>query len=568
MIRDDTFCSKLLVLVLIIFFASSVQAFQITSFCPDTWVKGEGDEFFIISGDGSLLGLMVTDGEGSVRFPEGSLCRGSVTVAREGRIYTEIHKIPPDYEIYDTDPDIPDAIRSGNFQMGNSGDEITLALNKKTIQEIVWPGDFKKGEGRVHVLKDGVWDIRPYYIGQSDFEPETFYDVSVIAFTSPDCSYEVLEDAISDADFEIKLNVYEFTSPDISRMLSDKAAESVSLEVLLEGGPVGGISSSEYYAASEIIDAGASVYSVETENEQFHSPYRYDHAKYMTIDCENILLTSENFGATGFPLAGTSGNRGYGVYIRDAAVTSYFDNVFETDIKGGWVMPFSEKSGSPKEPAGSSFCPVFKPETFTGVSVTPVISPDTSCLIEDMINSAEYSVDIEQAYIKNWSSGENPYLEAAISAAERGADVRILLDSYWYNTEGENDNDEMADYINAVAESKNISLKAGLIDLNSLGVEKIHNKAVIVDGESVLISSVNWNENSPCYNREAGVILSGGGVAGYYRTVFDYDWERRQGAGTTGFSEVLSDDKSYFLKCLIGLFVIALFAGIYVKRRL
>ncbi|MBN2733849.1 MAG: phospholipase [Methanomicrobiaceae archaeon] len=566
--EQKTFCSILLVFVLIIFLASSVQAFQITSFCPDTWVKGEGDEFFIISGDGSLSGLMVTDGEGSLKFPEGSFCRGSVTVAREGRIYTEIHKTPPDYEIYDTDPDIPDAIRSGNFQMGNSGDEITLTLNKKTIQEIVWPGDFKKGEGRVHVLKDGVWDIRPYYIGQSDFEPETFYDVSLTAFISPDCSYEVFEDAVSDADSKIKLNVYEFTSPEISGMLSVKAAGGVSLEVLLEGGPVGGISSSEYYAASEIIDAGASVYSVETENGHFHSPYRYDHAKYMTIDGENVLLASENFGRTGFPPAGTSGNRGYGVYIRDASVASYFDNIFETDIKGGWVAPFSKKAGSPEESLGSSFSRVFEPATFTGVSVTPVVSPDTSCLIEDMISSAEYSVDIEQAYIKNWSSGENPYLNAAISAAERGADVRILLDSYWYNTEGEDDNDEMADYINAVAQSKNLSLRAGLADLNSLGVEKIHNKAVITDGKSVLISSVNWNENSPCYNREAGVILSGGGVAAYYSDVFEYDWERRQGCGATGSMEVLSDDGGYFLKCMIGLFVIALFAGIYAKRRM
>ncbi|MDD4126944.1 MAG: phospholipase D-like domain-containing protein, partial [Methanomicrobium sp.] len=163
--------------------------------------------------------------------------------------------------------------------------------------------------------------------------------------------------------------------------------------------------------------------------------------------------------------------------------------------------------------------------------------------------------------------GQNPYLEAAISAARRGLEVRILFDSYWYNTEGDSDNDEMAEYINAVAESENLTLKAALIDLDSLGAEKIHNKAVIVDGESVLISSVNWNENSPSYNREAGVILSGGGVGEYYEEVFDYDWERRQGAESGMISSVFSEDEGSGLKCLLAFFVIALFAGIYVKRR-
>ncbi|MDD4127173.1 MAG: phospholipase D-like domain-containing protein, partial [Methanomicrobium sp.] len=337
----------------------SSQAFVITSFCPDTWVKGEGDEFFIISGEGSFLDVMVTDGEGNVRFSKGSYCSGSVVVAREGKAYVSVHGVPPDYEMYDTDPLIPDVIRSGNLQMGNSGDELTLYLNNKPVQTVVWPGDVAKGEGRVHVLKNGTWDARPYYIGQSNFATVTFYNATVTAFVSPDCSYEVLKDAVSAAKSGIKLNVYEFTSPDISGILADKAKEDVSVKVLLEGGPVGGISKEEYYAASEITGAGASVYLVETENGVFHSPYRYDHAKYMITDDENVLLASENFGATGFPPAGISGNRGYGVYISDSGVASYFNNVFETDISGGWVAPFTKKSGSQEEKPDKSYSPAF-----------------------------------------------------------------------------------------------------------------------------------------------------------------------------------------------------------------
>lgn len=562
------FIKAVLSVFLIFILVCSSQAFLITSFCPDTWLKGEGDEFFVLSGTGSLNGIMVSDGEGSVRFPENSYCSGLVVVAREGEAYEKIHKNPPDYEMYDTSPAIPDAIRTGNLQMGNSGDELTLYKNSKVIQTVSWPGDVSKGEGRVHFLKDGIWDARPYFIGQSEFSPETFEDVTLTAFVSPDCSYEVLKDAVLDAKSDIKLNVYEFTSPYIAEILKGKSKSGVKLTVLLEGGPVGGISSDENYAVSEITGAGASVYSVETEIGPFHTPYRYNHAKYMITDDENILLASENFGLTGFPPQGKTGNRGYGVYVNDKQTSEYFKSVFEEDINGGWVGAFTPKRGSlsPDEESLKSFSPEFKPEVFTGVFLTPVISPDTSYLIEDMISNAKYSVDIEQAYIKNWSTGKNPYLEAAIDAARRGANVRILLDSYWFNTEGDLDNDEMAEYINSVAKSENLPLEAGLADLNRLGIEKIHNKAVITDGESVLISSVNWNENSPSYNREAGVILSGGNVSKYYKKVFDYDWERRQGAESAVFSG-LSENDGYGAKCLTGIIVIFLFAVIYLVRR-
>jgi len=40
----------------------------------------------------------------------------------------------------------------------------------------------------------------------------------------------------------------------------------------------------------------------------------------------------------------------------------------------------------------------------------------------------------------------------------------------------------------------------------------------------VLVSSINWNTNSPGFNREAGVIIEQPEVAVYFRAVFDADW--------------------------------------------
>jgi len=47
---------------------------------------------------------------------------------------------------------------------------------------------------------------------------------------------------------------------------------------------------------------------------------------------------------------------------------------------------------------------------------------------------------------------------------------------------------------------------------------------MIVDNSSVLISSINWNENSVTNNREAGIIIENEEVARYYASVFYYDW--------------------------------------------
>jgi phosphatidylserine/phosphatidylglycerophosphate/cardiolipin synthase-like enzyme len=100
----------------------------------------------------------------------------------------------------------------------------------------------------------------------------------------------------------------------------------------------------------------------------------------------------------------------------------------------------------------------------------------------------------------------------------------VLLDSYWFNIEDEKDNDEMVALINRIGLSEHIPLEARCADLAANEIEKIHNKGVIVDDQRVLVSSINWNSNSPNFNREAGVIIDHRDVARYFLEVFDDDW--------------------------------------------
>jgi phosphatidylserine/phosphatidylglycerophosphate/cardiolipin synthase-like enzyme len=220
-----------------------------------------------------------------------------------------------------------------------------------------------------------------------------------------------------------------------------------------------------------------------------------------------------------------TGNRGWGVYLEDPELAEYFSTVYMTDYFGKSMTGYNGSAGNPESMPSGKHTVEFPPGYFTGATVRPVIAPDTSSLITDLINSAERSIEIEQAYITNETPYSlNPYLSAAINASRRGVHVRVLLDSYWYNIEDEKDNDEMVALINRIGASEHIPLEARCADLSTNEIDKIHNKGVIVDSQYVLVSSINWNSNSPNFNREAGVIVDHPGVARYFLDVFEDDW--------------------------------------------
>ena len=269
------------------------------------------------------------------------------------------------------------------------------------------------------------------------------------------------------------------------------------------------------------------------------APYRFDHAKYVVIDHKAVLVTSENFKGSGIPPAGVRGNRGWGVVCEDPDLAAYFENIFISDIRMKNAVPFQGKPGSSEPSAPVPYSVEFPAQRFLGAEVTPVISPDTSYFILDLIDTAQESIDIEQAYITNESAVLlNPYLAAAINASRRGVHVRVLLDSYWYNTEDEKDNDEMVATINRIAATERLPLEAKCAEIDLNNVEKIHNKGVIVDNRSVLVSSINWNSNSPNFNRETGLIIVHDGIARYFEAVFEDDWNPRLPRSDRGFDNL------------------------------
>jgi cardiolipin synthase len=426
-------------------------------------------------------------------------------------------------------------VKAGRFAPANDGDELILSFQGQTVQSFHWPEDFRPREGQVHFLTESGWDPRVLLLGQSQFSPETFRNATVTAFVSPDSPFGVLEGAIARARREILVNAYELTNPGIADLLVSARNRGVSVLVLLEGGPVGGISPDEKAVCAAINRSGIPILAMSSTSGA-HVRYRYNHAKYLVIDGQDLLISTENFGFTGYPPPGSRGNRGWGAFIEDPDVARYFGEVFSADIHGEDVVPLTPVAGEPSFPSRSPYRMQFPPLRVLGVTVTPVLSPDTSGEVLSLLSRATERIEIEQASIRNTSRWQlDPFLLAAVNASRRGVTVRILLDGSRYNDEGPADNDEMVDLVNDLALGEAIPISARILEPDSANLDALHTKGVIVDRRLVLVSSINWNGNSPNFNREAGVILESPVLGGYYSSVFEADWNRAgSGGGATG----------------------------------
>ncbi|MDY6964347.1 MAG: phospholipase D-like domain-containing protein [Halobacteriota archaeon] len=566
--------------------SASVNHPIIFEFYPNTYTKNDLDEYIAICNPTNysieISGWAISDIEANISFPQGTFIEGEKTIyiTRNALRFSEQSKKTADF-VYVSDPS-PDTPRmpGGTIRLSNDGDELLLFDSDGNLIDVVIYGDSeyigqgwsgptigKAHEGEI-LQRNGVvdtdsksdWDeSRIYYLGQSRFPVERFdFHGDVRVFVSPDSSYKEVTGAIDAAKSSLDICVYEFDNLKIMEHVIDATKRGISVRVLLEGGPIGGIEDEELFIASEIVGANGSV-SFMRGNETMPDRYRFIHAKYMLIDNVTTLILTENFKYTGVPIDSTFGSRGWGIAIEDADVTSYFTELFNDDWVGDDIIPAKEFDRDIPQITiqGGRYDPIFESREITGdFTVTPVIAPDTSLLNETVLglmNSAKKSVYIEQLYVhKEWDDEPNLYLESAIDAARRGCEVKILLDSSWYNVAS---NTETVSYVNGIAEDEGLNLEGRLIN-GELDLDKVHTKGVIVDGDKTLVSSINWNKDSPTYSREVGVIVENQDVSEYFTQVFMHDWNGDGGG----------KDTSIFI--VLALVLLIMGAGLYSIKRL
>ena len=114
---------------------------QIVEFCPDPYLYDDADEYLVLSGTGSLDGVIISDGKEGFRFPPGTKINGILTIARSGTAYEQSHGKWPDFEWLDYSPVVPNVINGDPLRMANAKDVLMLYENGNLVQKVSWPED-------------------------------------------------------------------------------------------------------------------------------------------------------------------------------------------------------------------------------------------------------------------------------------------------------------------------------------------------------------------------------------------------------------------------------------------
>jgi hypothetical protein len=396
------------------------------------------------------------------------------------------------------------------IQLANDGEKVRLLRSGEPVDTA---GYARAAEAEVYDPADGEW--RP--LGATDRPVVSAGSGEVEAFALPDQPDRAVE-FLDSAEERLYLAGYTLTSERVVDALVRAHERGVAVRVLVEGGPVGGMSAPAGTALDELERAGIEVRVVGGKRAR----YRYHHAKYAVVDAR-ALVTTENWKRSG---TGGRSSRGWGVITDQRAVVDGLAETFEADA--GWVdaVPwheFDRPALVEEEPASGSYPSEFQAESFDVERSELLVAPDNAeARLREVIGGAEESIAIKQVRI---GSEAFPLLREVIAAAERGVEVRVLLSGAWYVEEG---NRRFVRRLEEQASRDGLPIQARVAEPGDR-FEKIHAKGMIVDGERTVVGSLNWNNNSLRANREVALLIESEKLAAYFGDVFDADWEGRAG---------------------------------------
>ena len=497
---------------------------------PNPTTYGNVGEFALLEvpSDTGLEGLSITDGHTTAAIPNETSFGHRISPDSSNGSTSNRIAISMDPDVTRNWTSYPVVELDGHLRLATNGDDLELLENGSVVDAVsydsapqgnVWYrtnertkpayGTLSDPSGD-HVDGDGIWWPRE----ATCIPPSTVTPESVEVFVHPDAPHVPI-DLFRSADDRLLLAGYTLTSETVAGELHAANDRGVEVEVLLDGGPVGGTSETTDDLLVDLESAGVTVRAIGGEG----SRYNFHHPKYAVVD-DSVLVTTENWKPSG--VGGTS-SRGWSVTVRDEDLAAALATTFDADAAGSDTSSWSDhrddatfvEDDAPDEP----FAPEYDPAVVPIDGVELLLAPDNAeTRFLELLGDAEESILIKQARIPD---PEFPLLEATVDAAREGVEVRVLLDSTWYVEE---ENRETASRLEEIAAEEDLSIEVILVDSGSR-FEKIHAKGVVIDDEVTVVGSANWNENAFRNNREVLLVLYGEEAGTYYATVFEDDWE-------------------------------------------
>jgi phosphatidylserine/phosphatidylglycerophosphate/cardiolipin synthase-like enzyme len=479
---------------------TAARGVTIVRVLPNPVATGDRGESVTLSVPrGTRLGrFTLADGEDRVRLPNRTV-GGRVTLTAAPAV---VRNRTGDLGAVVAVPELP--------ALANGGERLRLRVDGLAVATATY-SDAPEGEA----FRPGSGPRAGFHpVGATVFPVRTADDGRATAFVLPDAPGAPLE-PLQTAENRLLLAGYTLGSERVARALVAAAGRGVRVQVLVEGGPVGGLTRREARLLDRLVRAGVAVRLVGGP----HARYAFHHPKYAVADDTAVVLT-ENWKPAG---TGGHGSRGWGVTVHGGDTATALADTFRADFRGPgarrWtaVRPTHE-SFEPASPANESYPTRFRPMTTDPGRIDVLVAPDNAeRAVVRRIDGADDSVRVLQATA---GGPGQPFVRALVRAARRGVEVRLLLDNAWYARE---ENRAVARALNERAASEGLDLEAKLAEPRGR-YGTVHAKGLVVDGGSVVVGSLNWNNHSARENREVVLAIESAAAARYFRRVFRADW--------------------------------------------
>lgn len=555
-----------------------------------------------------VSGWKVTDGSTAnpVTLPiSTSLAPGqAIWLTNNGLSFARQFGFLPDFERVDSTPSVPNM--SGTWPgFANTGDEVilldsslqaidTLVYENGDITTVGWSGPaVQPYSGGVQSGEEGQILYRKRHQATGQVIPDTDtandwaqstddiingrkvmypgWDLDSFFFTTkitqtailtiaiaPDNAYEAIVAHINNAQSSIVGESHTFEHIGIMNALKSAAARGVAVTLLLEGGPPGGISNQERYICQELAAAGGQCwFMINDSSNRIFDRYTYIHAKFLIIDGQKAIISSENLSPNSLPdddkSDGTWGRRGVVLITTAPGVIAHLQAIWQADFDPvNHIDLFPWTAG---HPTWGNPPPGYVPITATGGTTYTVRFPNPVTLTGnfgfEILQAPENSLRDQDALVgmlnragagdlilvqqlserpywgptnSNPTADPNPRLEAYIAAARRGAAVYLLLDGYFDTPAAATSNHATCTTLNALAAAESLSLECRTGNPTGLG---IHNKMVIarINGQGYIhVGSINGTENSPKANREVALQVRSLAAFNLLADLFNRDW--------------------------------------------
>ncbi|WP_258052292.1 phosphatidylserine/phosphatidylglycerophosphate/cardiolipin synthase family protein [Mesorhizobium sp. INR15] len=358
----------------------------------------------------------------------------------------------------------------------------------------------------------------------------------IIAYASPDSTFAVTKKLIDGAQTSILIGIYDFTAPYMEELLLAALARRVRVSLMLDID-----SKTESDMFDRLVQMGVhGVSAPSCANPTVHV-FSSSHEKVIVIDGEWVLVQSGNYSANSIPMNVEdgqatahfrTGNRDTGLAIKSNELAKFFTDILESDMALVEAVPemlrkpvdddFFLVESAPKHMPAQLF-PSQEFQLDGQLTIQPVLSPDNYMdVMPGLIAKARKSILIEQQYIRS-SQPLVSKLLAAIAKAREAApdlDVRIVLGKLFSKSDVVKETKNLEN----LAQEYGLKLADNIRYINTDQFVHCHNKMIVVDGNSVLVSSQNWSDAAVSKNREAGVWLTHPGIAEYFTRIFENDW--------------------------------------------